>query len=80
MTDLENKIIARSRTSKLLLDRMGQLEINSILFYERSHARVRYCGFESVFDVGGGKGPGSVLCPCRLALRTAHHEQQYAGE
>jgi hypothetical protein len=79
-TDLEKKIVARSRTSKLALDRMGQLEINSVLFYERSHACVRYCGFETVFDVGGRQGPGSVLCLCRPALGAARHEQQYAGD
>jgi hypothetical protein len=78
--DLENEIVTRSRTSKLVLDRMGQLEINSVLFYERSHACVRYCGFETVFDLGGRKGPGSVLCLCRPALGTAYHEQQYAGD
>ena len=80
MADLENKIVARSRTSKFVLDRMGQLEINSVLFYQRSHACVRYCGFETVFDVGRRKGPGSMLCRCRPALGTAHHEQQYAGD
>jgi hypothetical protein len=80
MADLKNKTIASSRTSKLLLDRTGQLEINSILFYERSHACVRYCGFETVFDVGGRKGPGSLLCSCRPALGTAHHKQQNTGD
>src|SRR5579864_3089508 len=76
MADLENKTIASSGASKLLLDRTGQFEINPILFYERSHACVRYCGFETVFNVGCRKGPRSLLCLCRPALGTAYQKQQ----
>src|ERR1700719_3277246 len=70
--NLQNKTVAGSRASKLLLHRAGQLEINSVLFYQRSKAPVRHGGFKTVFDVGGRKGPESIWCPCRPSRGTAH--------
>src|SRR3979490_3481276 len=76
-TNLENKIVAGSRASKLLLHRAGQLEINSVLFYQGSHAGVRHGGFKTVFDVGGRNGPGSLWFQGEPARGTPHHNSQY---
>jgi len=79
MPDLENKFLARSRTPQIRLDRAGQLEVNSILLYQRSHACVWNCGFESVFDIRSRKRPGSMLSPCRGTRGAPHHEHNMAA-
>src|SRR6266481_2867691 len=73
-SNLQNEIVVGSRASKLLLHGAGQLEINSVLFYQRSHARVRHGGLKTVFDIGGRKGPGSIWYPCCPSRGTPYHE------
>src|SRR5437762_13750920 len=72
MTNLTNKAIVRSRVSKFLLQTTSQVEINSVLFYQRSHTCVRHSGSETVFYIGDRKWFGSVLRPRSSSAYGSH--------
>src|SRR5437879_13091470 len=56
-SNLQNKIVAGSRASQLLLDRAGQLESHSVLLYHPSHATVPPGASKSGSRAGSQKTP-----------------------